>query len=73
MAEASREFGNSRKTGRMILNRNKGCGLMGLRTMLEVPTGIRANALQVETAIQNFKWELMSWGVPKAREKLVKM
>ena len=71
MAELSREFDISRKTGYRIFQRYKDLGLEGLTDRSRRPFR-QANKLpmQIETLIVQLKREHPSWGAPKIREKL---
>ena len=73
MASLCREFGISRKTGYKIFNRYKDEGRRGedrARSPYRHPNKL---PFQVETAILRIKREHMNWGVPKIREKLIKL
>jgi putative transposase len=72
MAELSREYGISRKTGHQIFDRYQECGIQGLTDRSCRPYRY-ANQLpfQVENFILNVKHEHPSWGARKIRERLI--
>ena len=67
--ELCREFGISRKTGYLIFDRHRECGVPGLTDSRRPLSVCPSTPFRVENYILNVKREHTSWGAPKLRDR----